>query len=111
MQERPAPVLNADGELEYAIESIVSAKLIRKPGRKRRDAWYLVRWKGYGMGDDTWEAHSDLRDCMALELYMKQYPNTRRRYYWDPKYATQRWKNPPTLPICNQEICECFKGD
>lgn len=32
----------------------------------RGDTQYLVRWKGYSKGDDTWEKESSLTNCPEL---------------------------------------------
>ena len=49
----PDPV-TIDGEEEYEVDHIRDSKMV---GRTLK---YLVRWKGYGEGEDTWEPLSNL---------------------------------------------------
>jgi Chromo (CHRromatin Organisation MOdifier) domain len=58
---RPPPLKFADGSEEYFIDSILDE---RKIGRGRR---YLVRWKGYGVEDDSWVAGAELKGTDALK--------------------------------------------
>lgn len=51
---KPDPVL-VKGQQEYEVEKILQH---RKVGRKIQ---YLVRWKGYGRDDDTWEPEANLK--------------------------------------------------
>jgi transposase InsO family protein len=48
-QITPPPVVSENGEEEYEIERILSWR------RTRAGLWYLVRWKGYGLEEDTFE--------------------------------------------------------
>jgi hypothetical protein len=32
---------------------------------------YLVRWKGYGPGDDEWMSRRDLEETIALDEWLK----------------------------------------
>ena len=56
---------------EYVVEAIVNH---RGNPRKRRDMEFLVRWKGYEPGDDTWEPYATVKDLAALDEYSAAHP-------------------------------------
>ncbi|QRW22891.1 Transposon Tf2-7 polyprotein [Rhizoctonia solani] len=51
------PVVTADGEEEYTVERILDSK---KVGQQVK---YLVKWKGYGPEDNTWEPKAHLANA------------------------------------------------
>ena len=55
----PDPV-TIDGEEEYEVDHIRDSKMF---GRTLK---YLVRWKGYGEGEDTWEPLYNLRNSLQV---------------------------------------------
>ena len=56
--------LQAEDEgFAFTIERIVAKRLV---GAGRVE--YLVRWKGYDAGDDTWEKAKDMRTARRSEL-------------------------------------------
>ena len=56
----------ADGREEHVIDRIVDK---RKQGR----GWqYLVRWKGYGQGDDEWFPRRELEETVALDEWLRE---------------------------------------
>ena len=67
--DRPDPVV-IEGEEEHEVERVLKQRTHR--GKKE----YLVRWKGYGAEDDTWEPEANLDH--ADELF-KDFINSRRR--------------------------------
>ena len=61
---RPGPIVTADGEEEFEVDSIINR-------RRRGRGWqYLVRWKGYGPGADTWLPGAAVDDLKALDEYL-----------------------------------------
>ena len=46
----------------FTVERIVSKRIVGA------GVEYLVRWKGYGAGDDTWEKAKDMRTARRSEL-------------------------------------------
>jgi hypothetical protein len=58
---RPSTIITENGAEEFYIEKIIDA---RKRGRGMQ---YLVRWLGYGPGDDTWLPGAELMDNAALD--------------------------------------------
>ena len=54
----------ADGREEHVIERIMDE-------RRRGRGWqYLVRWKGYGPGDDEWLPRRGVEETIALDEWL-----------------------------------------
>jgi hypothetical protein len=53
----PPPAVEIEGESEYEVESVLDTKV--KHGKR----YYLVRWKGYGIKEDSWEPEEYLRNA------------------------------------------------
>ncbi|KAF8760805.1 Chromo (CHRromatin Organization MOdifier) domain [Rhizoctonia solani] len=63
------PVVTADGEEEYTVERILDSK---KVGRQVK---YLVKWKGYGPEDNTWEPKAHLANAPEkLAKFHREHP-------------------------------------
>jgi hypothetical protein len=60
-----------DHQDHYEIEAILSH---RGDARYRTKMEFLVRWKGYGEGEDLWLPYSELRDSGALHHYLLAQP-------------------------------------
>jgi len=60
---RPGPVLTSDGLKEHEIDRILDSR------PRGRGYQFLVRWKGYGPGDDEWLAGRQLEDCEVLDRW------------------------------------------
>ena len=56
---RPPPDL-IEGEPEFQVEAILSHR------RRGRGHWYLVKWKGYSTGENTWEPERNLSNSQQL---------------------------------------------
>ena len=52
---RPEPVVTPDQEEEYEVAQIINSR------KHRGRIQYLVRWKGYGPEDNTWEPVANLK--------------------------------------------------
>jgi hypothetical protein len=55
----PEPTL-IDGSLEYSVESILKKKI------SARGIFYLVKWKNYGVEENSWEPVKNLKNCRDL---------------------------------------------
>ena len=63
---RDGPVMLADGTEEHVIERIID-------DRRRGRGWqYLVRWKGYGPGDDEWLLRREVEETIALDEWLRR---------------------------------------
>ena len=66
---KPGPVVTADGEEEWFIDSVIDEKRGRGRGAQMK---YLVRWQGYGDDANSWLSRSDLEETAALDAWLKQ---------------------------------------
>jgi hypothetical protein len=65
----PPPVVTPEGEEEYEVEKILNS---RKVGRQLQ---YLIRWKGYGPEEDTWQPKADVANAPELvQQFHRQHP-------------------------------------
>ena len=63
---RDGPVTLPDGREEHVIERILDE-------RRRGRGWqYLVRWKGYGPGDDEWMPRREVEETIALDEWLRR---------------------------------------
>ena len=70
----PQPVL-VDGEEEYEVESVLDSRLSARGGLS-----YLVRWKGYGAGGDSWEPARNVKNAQeAVDAFHRAQPDAPRR--------------------------------
>lgn len=72
-QEPPPPPIEVeDNDLHYEVETILHSRLY---GRSKR-AQFLIRWKGYGPEDDTWEFMENLEGSTEiLRNFQQNHPN------------------------------------
>jgi len=57
------------GQKEWEVEKILDL------GQRYRKNEYLVRWKGYTQGDDTWEPEDNLQNAgEKLQEYLQSIP-------------------------------------
>ncbi|CEL52804.1 hypothetical protein RSOLAG1IB_11149 [Rhizoctonia solani AG-1 IB] len=64
-ENRPPPI-TVDGEEEYKVEGIMDS-------RESKGKWeYLIKWKGYGPEESTWEPKANLKNAAKhLKKYKK----------------------------------------
>ena len=56
--DRPLPLVNIQERIEeYEVEAILDSKKIR--GKQ----YFLVKWKGYGGHENTWQTRTDLKNA------------------------------------------------
>jgi transposase InsO family protein len=67
-QTDPLDIAMKDQE-EFFIDSIINHRGDRN---SRKTMEFLVRWRGYGPKNDTWEPYSGLRDTDQLILYLRK---------------------------------------
>lgn len=64
---------NGQDEEEYEVEKIIHHRKF-----SNGDVEYLVRWKGYGSDDDTWEKESNLTSsALIIAEYKDSLPVSR----------------------------------
>jgi len=68
----PPPVLKG-GEEHYEVEEVRNSRTWR--GKLQ----FLVRWKGYGAEDDSWEAERDVDAPRLIEEFYRRNPGAPRR--------------------------------
>ena len=54
---------------EWEVEKILQRRVIRGGA-----AQYRVRWAGYSSDDDTWEPEANVRDCTAMDEFLRANP-------------------------------------
>ncbi|KAF8759769.1 hypothetical protein RHS01_01831 [Rhizoctonia solani] len=71
---QPAPVITEEGEEEYEVEKILDSKW--KGRGKSKKLWYLVKWKGYDEGSNSWEPVDNVTNAKEVrEDFHKEYPD------------------------------------
>ncbi|CAH2244415.1 chromobox protein homolog 1-like [Pararge aegeria] len=68
-------------EAEYEVEKIIDSKKIK--GKLH----YLIRWKGYSAGNDTWEPHNTLSCPELISKFNEEKENSKNN---SPKKAAKR---------------------
>jgi hypothetical protein len=63
-KETPPEPIEIDGETEYEVEKILDSRNRKSKNKVTRE--YLVKWKGYGDSDATWEPLKNLEHAEDL---------------------------------------------
>jgi hypothetical protein len=98
-QEPPPPEpITVEGEEEYEVDHIRDSKLF---GRTLK---YLVRWKGYGEGEDTWEPAKNLAHApeKVMEFHSRN-PGAPRKIA-ALLYASLPWQSPNQFTEVNADV-------
>jgi hypothetical protein len=70
----PPPPIKIDDELEYEVEDILDSR------KYRNQFQYLVKWKGYDAGHNSWEPATHLTHCAdLLTAFHAAHPSAPRR--------------------------------
>jgi hypothetical protein len=73
---RPAPPPDPeliDGEPEFEVEEILDSRL------RYRKLYYLVKWKGYGVNENSWEPATQFHAPDAIADFHRQHPGAPRQ--------------------------------
>ncbi|QRW23676.1 Transposon Tf2-12 polyprotein [Rhizoctonia solani] len=71
---QPAPIITEEGEEEYEVERILDSKW--KGRGKSKKLWYLVKWKGYDKGSNSWEAVDNVGNAQeAIKEFHMEHPD------------------------------------
>ncbi|QRW15575.1 Retrotransposable element Tf2 protein [Rhizoctonia solani] len=74
---QPAPITTEEGEEEYEVERIIDSKW--KGRGKSRKLWYLVKWKGYNEGSNSWEPIDNVDNAQeAIKEFHDEHPDAVR---------------------------------
>ena len=97
MPPPPEPV-TVDSKEEYEVDHIRDSKLF---GRTLK---YLVQWKGYGEGEDTWKPASNLAHAQDLvKVFHSNHPGAPRKIN-ALIYASLPWQQPNRFTVANMDI-------
>ena len=68
----PPPLTLTQGQEEWEVEKILDSQQRYEKNK------FLVRWKGYSQGDDTWKPEENLHNTgEKLQEYLQSLPKTR----------------------------------
>ena len=69
--DRPPPFPDVEGAVAYEVDKLIDKRYYRSGSQVR--VQYLVRWKGYGPEDDTWQSRNSLRHARQV---IQEYEDT-----------------------------------
>jgi hypothetical protein len=98
----PAPI-HVDEELEYEVEEILDSCWYRNQYQ------YLVKWKGYDAGHNSWEPAANLTHCADLvDAFHAAHPSAPRRVSAS-LFATFPWQPLTDIPPLSELDDETFQ--
>jgi hypothetical protein len=78
IQPPPLPLTFEDGLPLYEVERVLKHRDKNSQGQKLRVRQYLIKWKGYGVENNTWEPETNL-NAAALNSYLQSAAGKRVR--------------------------------
>ena len=74
MDQTPDPLAVASvDDAEYVVEQVID----HRPGPRRQDWTFRVRWRGYGPSEDSWLPYAEVQEVQALRAYLLAHPGLR----------------------------------
>ena len=90
---QPPPPLQVDNELKYEVECILDSR------KYHNQYQYLVQWKGYDTGHNSWEPATNLTNSPDLiNEFHSTYPSAPRQLL-AALFATLPWQRRTTFTI------------
>jgi hypothetical protein len=100
----PPDPITVDGEEEYEVDHIRDSKVFGQTLK------YLVRWKGYGEGEDTWEPAKNLANAKAkVDEFHVVNPGTPRKIA-TLIHASLPWQSPTVFTSANADVQPLRRG-
>jgi hypothetical protein len=97
----PPEPIQIDNELEYEVENILDSR------KYRNQYQYLVKWKGYDSGHNSWEPTNNLTHSQQLiDTFHSQHPSAPRRLS-AAAFATLPWQ--PRLTFTTTPPCPTWE--
>jgi hypothetical protein len=72
-QPAPPPIL-VEGELEWFVEQLTSHRHRSHGAGRTKKLEFLVKWRGCGPENNTWESLETVQDCEVLDDYLAAHP-------------------------------------
>jgi hypothetical protein len=98
LQPPPPEPVTVDGEEEYKVDHVRDSKVF---GRTLK---YLIHWKGYGEGEDTWEPAKNLANATAkVDEFHTRNPGAPRKIA-ALIHASLPWQSPTVFTLANVDV-------
>ena len=66
---KPLPPLEVDGKEEYYVKDVLDSKYWWAK------LYYLVKWRGYSKGENSWQSGENLENMQKADAFHKRYPD------------------------------------
>ena len=77
IEPEPLGPIDMEGELEYEVEEVMSSQ------KHGQGIQYLIKWKGYGNEENTWEARKNMEKAKdAIKDFHQKYRQVVRGMIW-----------------------------